>query len=226
MAPAHPQRTHADVDGATVQMAGPALSQCSNSTWDLYQANGFFCCEPGDIGFTSTEQKTRGYLGCAKNGTLDEDVMSPISDGNNVVSTSTSATAPHSSTIRPPVMASPTVTPSTTPTPSEHSTANTGTKINKGAIAGGVVGGSFAVALIVVIAWLILRRRRSKASVEGEKTFPGLSGDSRSKPSSTNPQAQPLSELSEERGSGMCRESTTRAELPARQVLAELPEHL
>lgn len=60
-------------------MNGPPFSQCSNDTWNLYQANGFFCCETDEIGFTSTETKTDRFYGCARDSTFDNTIMRSLS---------------------------------------------------------------------------------------------------------------------------------------------------
>lgn len=73
----------ADVNSNTqcnpASMAGPAFSQCSNPEWDLYQANGFFCCESGQTAFTSTGSDTKGFYGCAEKDTFDNKVMRSLS---------------------------------------------------------------------------------------------------------------------------------------------------
>lgn len=35
--------------------------KCANETWDLYDNNGYFCCEPGTIGYATTSNSD----GCA-----------------------------------------------------------------------------------------------------------------------------------------------------------------
>ncbi|KAF4761089.1 hypothetical protein N7455_003451 [Penicillium solitum] len=176
-------------------MNGPAFSQCSNDTWNLYQANGFFCCETDQIGFTSTETETDGFYGCAKDSTFDNTVMRSLSVIKKATeSTSTSAL---SSTTAPSVTttSSTTSTSSTTPT----SAAKQSTP-SVGGIAGGVVGGVCAFALITVIVWLLIRRRRSQASAKGEKSHlePDDSSNQPDSPqtgASSYFEAQALSEL-------------------------------
>lgn len=70
--------------------SGPAFSRCSNPELDLYQANGFFCCESGQTGFTSTESGWKGNYGCAEKDTFDNKVMrslSPAQTGTRKYST-------------------------------------------------------------------------------------------------------------------------------------------
>ncbi|KAJ5593750.1 hypothetical protein N7537_010654 [Penicillium hordei] len=222
-------------------MNGPAFSQCSNDTWNLYQANGFFCCETDQIGFTSTETATDGFYGCAEDSTFDNTIMRSLSIIKMATeSTSTSASS-YSSTTAPSV----TTTPSTTNTSSTTpiSAAKQSTPDAKG-IAGGVVGGVCAFALIAGIIWLIIRRRRSQASAKGEKSHlepddPSNHSDSPlTGASSSYYEAHALSELPSDSQPGIPSEALgenkprfempvdnrARSELPAtRQPPSELP---
>ncbi|OQD62773.1 hypothetical protein PENPOL_c011G00649 [Penicillium polonicum] len=222
-------------------MNGPPFSQCSNDTWNLYQANGFFCCETDEIGFTSTETKTDGFYGCARDSTFDNTIMRSLSIIKKPTeSTSTSASS-YSSTTAPSVTttSSTTSTSTTTPTsPAKQSTPYAGR------IAGGVVRGVGAFALIAGIVWLLIRRRRSQASAKGEKSHlesddPSHRSDStQTGASSSYFEAQALSELppdsqpgisSELQGDNTSRfemfvDNRARSELPAtRQPPSELP---
>lgn len=57
---------------------GGTLSQCANSTWNLFWKDDFFCCEPGKIGFISTVDGTYGDFGCATDKSFDGDTMSSL----------------------------------------------------------------------------------------------------------------------------------------------------
>jgi hypothetical protein len=66
-------------------------------------------------------------------------------------------------------------TSSATSSPSSTAAASSGSKSNTGAIVGGVVGGIGGIAVIAVVAWLLLRRRKQQlhvAEVSGEQHYP------------------------------------------------------
>lgn len=58
------------------------LTQCANSTWDLYAWNDpdsdqyeYFCCLTGLQGIYSKEKSTYGFFGCLNQTDVDDDTM-------------------------------------------------------------------------------------------------------------------------------------------------------
>ncbi|KAH7304076.1 hypothetical protein B0I35DRAFT_484748 [Stachybotrys elegans] len=133
--------------------------KCANSTWDLYDNGGYFCCLPGLRGYATTQNSN----GCAPAGyqfSEGETLLALISAGQDP-SVSTTSPPETSSTA---TSTSPAAT-STEPPPEEPSSSN-----NTGAIAGGVVGGVAVLAIAGVAAWFLLKRKRR---YQGRKLAPG-----------------------------------------------------
>lgn len=167
--------------------AQSTLSQCANSTWDLYvEDNYYFCCEEGRIGFTSLLNDSKGFFGCSTKAKFDSQDMNSLTirvpgTGRSLRShariypnemtpaTPTPTASPTStiSTASTTATTSSTSTSTTTSTTAASSGSGTGST-NTGAIAGGVVGGVCGVALIAVLIWLVFRNR-AKASKNQEK---------------------------------------------------------
>ncbi|KAL4921349.1 hypothetical protein BDW62DRAFT_174489 [Aspergillus aurantiobrunneus] len=128
----------------------------NNETWDLFNNDGdYFCCLHGKQAFVETFPNNGGQgIGCA-DGELDNASQSLL----NIVATGAGFLSPTSSP-------SPSPTPTDTETPTETNTPAPAAESdsNAGPIAGGVVGGCAGVALIVALAWFLLRRRRKKVA--------------------------------------------------------------
>ncbi|GFN17206.1 hypothetical protein AtubIFM55763_004357 [Aspergillus tubingensis] len=122
---------------------------CANSSWNMYDYDGYFCCTEDESGF---RLKGTDWVGC----------LSPDSPGNAsysalrlIATTSSSATSAPTST------AASTATASAATTTAASSTGS-GSSTNTGAIAGGVVGGVAGVAAIAGLLFYFLRRRNKQ----------------------------------------------------------------
>ncbi|KAF2241665.1 hypothetical protein BU26DRAFT_610545 [Trematosphaeria pertusa] len=118
--------------------------KCANATWDLFDNEGYFCCEHGLPGYN-----IRGTHGCASPGFVysgGEESLSTVQAGQPSASSST-VSATSSNTSPPAATNTPSTGGSSTPT---------------GAIVGGVLGGIAAISILVVGAWCILRRKRQQ----------------------------------------------------------------
>ncbi|KAL8958101.1 MAG: hypothetical protein Q9193_004778 [Seirophora villosa] len=143
---------------------------CANTTWTLYDNQGYFCCAPGTIGYNATETFSSG---CAIPGSPPRgaELLAVVSAGETASSTASStptSTGPSSSSSDP------------SPEPS-------GSSSNTGAIAGGVVGGVAATLIAAIVAFWFFRKRKNKSD----------KGPSRNRPTSfheldtTTPNAKP-----------------------------------
>ncbi|KAJ5494370.1 hypothetical protein N7463_010457 [Penicillium fimorum] len=145
---------------------------CADDTANLYYIDtnkGTFCCANDTVGF----RRSNNWVGCAKPEDVDDfgvevTTMRPAIQTHLPTSSSSNtatSTTPSSSTSGA-VAATPTPTNNantdTSPTPTNN--ANTGTShSNIGAIAGGVVGGVAGVAILIALAWYLLRGRKKQA---------------------------------------------------------------
>ncbi|KAL5342682.1 hypothetical protein BJX70DRAFT_394517 [Aspergillus crustosus] len=133
----------------------------NNATWDLYQADGYFCCEHGKTGFRATNLESGGQpvvgVGCADEYPRGEynSALVPVALGTSVSSETPSPTPTSSTT-------SSTTTTTSTPTSDPETPDSDSSSTNTGAIAGGVVGGVAGLALIAALIWFLLRRRKQK----------------------------------------------------------------
>ncbi|KAL3476171.1 hypothetical protein BJX99DRAFT_228325 [Aspergillus californicus] len=175
-----PENTHCGSGGESGGICCPTDSDCSapilkdphcanNATWDLYNADGYFCCESGTYGFEATNLMSGGEsvggVGCADDYPSGQynSVLNVVNYGSG--SDPASSTAAASSTA--------TTTSSTTPTPSDSATdsstdsSSDSSSTNTGAIAGGVVGGVAGLVLILALLWFFLRRRKQQAVAGG-----------------------------------------------------------
>ncbi|KAL3473529.1 hypothetical protein BJX99DRAFT_261317 [Aspergillus californicus] len=119
---------------------------CANQTWDLYYNGGYFCCEQGTRGYATSFNSN----GCGEQGYELVDSETLLS----IIVTGTTSTP----------------TPAPTGFPQLETESS---KINVGAITGGVVGGVAGAALIVAMIWfLFFRTRRRKQQPEGVITHP------------------------------------------------------
>ncbi|OBT79299.1 hypothetical protein VF21_01889 [Pseudogymnoascus sp. 05NY08] len=170
------------------------LPQCANPEHDMYDFGGFFCCEQGRKGYGNHKTDGDGcgapdyklqefdeWLTIAVSGRAITTGASKTSTGapsatnpGNTKSSSTTQTSGHasstgaSSSTTDPSASSPTAGSPTAPSdssPSPSSTDAAAAKSNAGPIAGGVVGGILALALIAFLVWFLRRRKaRSYAS--------------------------------------------------------------
>ncbi|RJE20838.1 hypothetical protein PHISCL_06829 [Aspergillus sclerotialis] len=130
----------------------PEEKRCANSSWSLYYANDYFCCDYRQKAF---KWKENSYVGCAPEGFhLDNALTTLPAIVSGITATSTSTIA--SST-------SQTAGPTTSAASSDSSSSGT----NKGAIAGGVVGGVAGVAIIGILFWFVMRRRARSLGNDG-----------------------------------------------------------
>ncbi|KAL4876743.1 hypothetical protein BJY04DRAFT_222752 [Aspergillus karnatakaensis] len=134
----------------------------NNGTWDLYEEDGYFCCDHGKTGFRATNLVSGGEsvvgVGCADEYPEGEynSAIVPVAIGTDVSSTATPS--PTSSTT------STTNTPTQTAAPDTPDSDSDSSSTNVGAIAGGVVGGVAGLALIIALVWFLLRRRKQRFS--------------------------------------------------------------
>ncbi|PLB43326.1 hypothetical protein P170DRAFT_431276 [Aspergillus steynii IBT 23096] len=128
-------------------------NQCANSSLVLWSDSGnYFCCEETLVGFMNKDE----YKGCGAEG----EVREAVGDGTvvKIVDQHGKPTATETSTSTSISTSTSMSSASTSPLPSTSSSSVSST--NKGAIAGGVVGGVGGALLIMGIIWFFLRRRR------------------------------------------------------------------
>ncbi|KAI0896576.1 hypothetical protein F4806DRAFT_431889 [Annulohypoxylon nitens] len=101
--------------------------RCANSSWIMYDNAGFFCCDPGYVGY-----KLDLTDGCSRSGEGIPDGAYPLAQINQV-------------TLSPTTPSESTSTPTTPPTASQ---SNNATPV--GGIVGGVVGGVALIAIILI----------------------------------------------------------------------------
>lgn len=56
----------------------PEEKQCANSTWSLYYAEDFFCCDVDQIAFMWDEGGRNGWVGCANKGFVLEEKQTSL----------------------------------------------------------------------------------------------------------------------------------------------------
>ncbi|KAH7382215.1 hypothetical protein BKA66DRAFT_570511 [Pyrenochaeta sp. MPI-SDFR-AT-0127] len=134
--------------------------KCANATWDLFDNGGFFCCEHSLPGYNRSNTN-----GCAAPGArlaAGDQILSTVRVGveaTTSASLSASSTALASSTSNAgPASVSASLIPSHSSVPSDS-----GSSTPVGAIAGGVVGGVALIALLALLTWFFLRRKKQKA---------------------------------------------------------------
>ncbi|SPO04124.1 uncharacterized protein DNG_06807 [Cephalotrichum gorgonifer] len=133
---------------------------CANTTWDLYDNGGYFCCEKGLVGYAATTNSN----GCAQPGYAFQDgetVLKLISAGEDPATATPDATR---STSGP---ENPTGTPpDNAPAVSETSLPATSSGPPVAAIAGGTVGGVVALVAAAAMWWFLRRKRRANLPPE------------------------------------------------------------
>ncbi|KAH2483932.1 hypothetical protein KXV28_003937 [Aspergillus fumigatus] len=132
----------------------PQEKRCANSTWNLYYASDFFCC---DQKLRAFKWASNGFVGCADPSyALDDELvqLSVVASGTVTPTSSIPSTSTPGSSMSTSASES---RQTTEPTPSVKSPPSSGT--NVGAIAGGVVGGVAGVAIIAGLIWFFLLRR-------------------------------------------------------------------
>ncbi|KAJ5177649.1 uncharacterized protein N7500_000348 [Penicillium coprophilum] len=129
---------------------------CANADWRLFRNynGGYFCCEEQEWGYNMTS----GAVGCAANGVAKVDGITPLPPVRYSMD-STSLSSP-TSTSSPMTSSSPTSTQP--PLSSNPPTTSSSSKLNTGAVAGGVVGGVAGLAIILALLWYFMRRRPQK----------------------------------------------------------------
>ncbi|KAF2102323.1 hypothetical protein NA57DRAFT_54239 [Rhizodiscina lignyota] len=129
---------------------------CADTSWQLYNNEGYFCCAPALKGFSSDSNSD----GCANSAhTLQPgEAYLEVQSAKPKLSRRL-ATKSSSKTSTPSITQSPTSTPSSSDT---------------GAIAGGVVGGVVGLIIIVALIWFLFRRNRKRMGAAGN--VPELDG--------------------------------------------------
>ncbi|EAU33250.1 predicted protein [Aspergillus terreus NIH2624] len=133
---------------------------CANTSWSMFYFQAYFCCEPNQYGFWTSEDINYGNFGCSDSipNNPNYTTLNPVKQG----SASGSAIV---STIPPTSTASSPATDTSTSTATSIGAASGGSSTNTGAIAGGVVGGVAGAVLIIAALWFFMRRHRaSKAA--------------------------------------------------------------
>lgn len=129
--------------------------KCANSTWDLYDNDGYFCCLPGYQGYAV---KSTNSNGCASPGYQLQpgEVLLRLIKAGVTSSSSTTTT-----TTAPPITLSGSLEPTATPSTSDGSSDG----LSSGAKAGiGVGAGLGAVILLAVVFFFVWRRKRGQAT--------------------------------------------------------------
>ncbi|KAE8150631.1 hypothetical protein BDV25DRAFT_139631 [Aspergillus avenaceus] len=116
---------------------------CASSRWTMYNHQGFFCCDTGQIGFWTSQEQSNNSVACAAEPKGASRTILNAAPQTLASTTFVSSTASSTST--------------TTSSPSP------GSDNHVGAIAGGVVGGVAGVAFILALTWFCLWRRRRKS---------------------------------------------------------------
>ncbi|KAF1809206.1 hypothetical protein P152DRAFT_172664 [Eremomyces bilateralis CBS 781.70] len=123
---------------------------CANTSWNMYDNGGYFCCDVGMPGYQNTELNSNG---CARPGfqlASSETYLTPL--GQESKPTASSNTSP----------SLPLTTTASSQSPASSSSPTSGSNSpNVGAIAGGTVGGLAVLALIIIILWCAFLRRRN-----------------------------------------------------------------
>ncbi|KAJ5376741.1 hypothetical protein N7509_013627 [Penicillium cosmopolitanum] len=136
--------------------------QCADPDLVLWYDNwGKFCCDADLKGFAT---KKEHWKGCA---TSDE--FNAMYAAGNITNISQKAMSPDTTTSASTLTSQ--TSASTTTSESSSTSADSeshGSSTNKGAIAGGVVGGVCGALLILGLLWFFLRRRRSSSVTKHE----------------------------------------------------------
>ncbi|KAH7066242.1 hypothetical protein BKA63DRAFT_158128 [Paraphoma chrysanthemicola] len=144
-----------DSDCADIYIS-PPKAICANATWDMYNNDGYFCCEKGLRGYNRNDTN-----GCSREGEVPAGVeilrlLTPGVDAATFVSSSIASSTSASSTSVSST-ASSSLAPATSTSPPSTSTP-------VAAIAGGVVGGVVGLACLALLTWFLLRRKHRHAS--------------------------------------------------------------
>ncbi|KAH3950283.1 hypothetical protein HBH70_007550 [Parastagonospora nodorum] len=148
---------------------------CANSTWDMFDNNGLFCCEHGLSGYNKSNLDTYSD-GCGipdVSLSVSVSMLSTVAvgvDPKTVVSSERSSTSIALSSL-----SSASASPSTVPTPSPSPLAQYSPSTSVGAIAGAVIGSIAALLLVMILTWYLMRLRRRQGVT-------GFSGETRDRP--------------------------------------------
>ncbi|KAJ8117691.1 hypothetical protein OPT61_g1159 [Boeremia exigua] len=189
--------------------------RCSNSSWDLYDNGGYFCCEHGLPAYNNRSTNVCGTPASIR-GLVALDL---IQSGETAIPSSSIAPSTSSTSV---ASASDPASATTAPTQSSSTSspqqAESSTPV--GAIAGGVVGGVAGLAIIALIAWLLMRRKRRENTQNPYSTVPKaeVSGDD----SFQVPHQLEDTQRAHEAGAGKVAYAH-RMELPAQSAPVELP---
>ncbi|GLA26468.1 hypothetical protein M752DRAFT_236206 [Aspergillus phoenicis ATCC 13157] len=122
---------------------------CANSTWNMYDYDGYFCCTQDESGF---RLKGTDWVGC----------LSPDSPGNASYSALRLIGTASSTATSAPTSTSASTTTASTAAGTTTAAASSGSGTNTGAIAGGVVGGVVGAAAIAGLLFYFLRRHNKQ----------------------------------------------------------------
>ncbi|KAI1757107.1 hypothetical protein F4782DRAFT_481292 [Xylaria castorea] len=126
---------------------------CANSSWIMFDNEGYFCCESGQVGYNLGNTD-----GCSRSGKALPANANPLAVISQMFSSTSTSSTSTSSTSTLTSAASTSLSPTT-------STNTTNTVIG-GTIAGAVVGGVVGIAIIAGLIWFFIRKKKS-TSVTG-----------------------------------------------------------
>ncbi|CAI7589931.1 unnamed protein product [Penicillium glandicola] len=139
-----------------------ATPACADTSWNLFNSTGYFCCESGQDAFNV---EGTVLVGCADADFAGNSSYLALSV-SSVGTPSATATATSTST------STSSSTPTSSTTTAGSVVTNKSSHSNTGAIAGGVVGGVAGAAAIFAIGFFFLRRRKQKAQpLPQEETY-------------------------------------------------------
>ncbi|KAI0466445.1 hypothetical protein F4859DRAFT_519098 [Xylaria cf. heliscus] len=129
---------------------------CANSSWIMFDNNGYFCCEDGQVGYNLGNTD-----GCSRSGKALVANAQPLAVENQTFSSTSTSSTSASSTSTSTSISTSTSAASTSLSPTTSPIANNAT--SGGTIAGAVVGGIAGIAIIAGLAWFFIRKKK-KAS--------------------------------------------------------------
>ncbi|PYI02919.1 hypothetical protein BO78DRAFT_210568 [Aspergillus sclerotiicarbonarius CBS 121057] len=155
---------------------------CANSTWNMYNYTGYFCCTGDETGFMF---KGTDWVGC-----LDPDSPGNASYSALKVISSATSTASGTSTATLASTSNTAATTTAATSATSGSSSNSSSHTNTGAIAGGVVGGVAGVAAIGALLFFFMRRSR-KQGLQPQTQPQGLSQQYSQYSYGSHPQSPP-----------------------------------